>query len=248
MKKAYEVMTHTLATTSPNASVSTVASIMRDRNIGDVLIMEDGKLRGIVTDRDLAIQALTGTKDPLNAPISDFMNSHVVTGEYDWSLERVAAEMAKHQIRRLPIFQKDQLVGIISLGDVAMYEKKDAVVSRSLEAISNPIPVTGRASKMGGALLPFMLGTVVTALVLYLTMNQNGKQLRKQLEKSNVYKSAHETVKDTVNAALDKVDEAASSKQVRQLTKQVRSNVKDLTAQMPMLDGRAMKRKHFLFG
>lgn len=244
MKKAYEVMTHTLATTSPNASVSTVAAIMRDRNIGDVLIMEDGKLRGIVTDRDLAIQALTGTTDPLNVPISNFMNTHVVTGEYDWNLERVAAEMAKHQIRRLPIFQKDQLVGIISLGDVALYENKSQVVSKSLEAISNPIPVSGRVSKMGSTLLPFMLGTLVTAAVIYLTMNQNGKMLRKQLEKSNVYKSAQ----DTVNAALDKVDEAASSKQVRNLTKQVRSNVKDLAAQLPMLDGKAMKRKHFLFG
>ena len=59
MLKAYEVMTHALATCTPDASVAEVAAIMRDRDIGDVLIVEDNKLRGIVTDRDLALQALT---------------------------------------------------------------------------------------------------------------------------------------------------------------------------------------------
>ncbi len=64
MLKAYEVMTHPLATCAPEASVTDVAATMRDRDIGDVLIVEDGKLHGIVTDRDLALQALTGQDDP----------------------------------------------------------------------------------------------------------------------------------------------------------------------------------------
>ena len=69
MLKAYEVMTHPLAMCAPDASVTDVAATMRDRDIGDVLIVEDGKLRGIVTDRDLTLQGLTGQDDPRQTPI-----------------------------------------------------------------------------------------------------------------------------------------------------------------------------------
>ena len=89
MLKAYEVMTHPLATCAPDASVTDVAATMRDRDIGDVLIVEDGKLRGIVTDRDLALQALTGQDDPRQTPIRKYMSTKVVTGEPAWDLEQV---------------------------------------------------------------------------------------------------------------------------------------------------------------
>src|SRR3972149_1955931 len=119
MLKAHEVMTNALATCAPDASVAHVAAIMRDRDIGDVLIVEDGKLRGIVTDRDLTLQALTGQDDPKQTPIRKYMSTKVVTGEPAWDLEQVASVMAKHQIRHLPIVQDGKLVGIVSLGDVA---------------------------------------------------------------------------------------------------------------------------------
>ena len=64
MLNAYDVMTHTLATCAPDANLAHVTAIMRDRDIGNVLVVEDGKLLGIVTDRDLALQALTGRDDP----------------------------------------------------------------------------------------------------------------------------------------------------------------------------------------
>src|SRR5512133_1805474 len=135
MSKANEVMTRALATCAPDASVAHVAAMMRDRDIGNMLVVEDGRLRGIVTDRDLALQALTGKDDPLQTPISKFMSTKVVTGEAPWSLEQVAKTMAKQQIRRLPIVQKGQLVGIVSLGDLARYEARRDVVTKSLRAI-----------------------------------------------------------------------------------------------------------------
>src|SRR5512135_1892707 len=138
MLKAYEVMTHPLATCAPEASVTDVAAIMRDRNIGDVLIVEEGKLRGIVTDRDLTLQALTGQDDPQQTPIRKYMSTKVITGEPTWDLKQVTSVMAKHQIRRLPIVQAGNLVGIVSLGDVARYEDQKHVVAESLQAISEP--------------------------------------------------------------------------------------------------------------
>ena len=138
MLKAFEVMSRPLATCAPEANVTDVAAIMRDRDIGDVLIVEDGKLRGIVTDRDLTLQALTGQDDPRQTPISKYMSTKIVTGESTWDLTQVSSVMAEHQIRRLPIMQDGKLVGIISLGDVARYEDQNHVVAKSLQAISEP--------------------------------------------------------------------------------------------------------------
>ena len=170
MSKANEVMTHALATCAPDASVAHVAAIMRDRDIGDVLVVEDGKLRGIVTDRDLALQALTGKDDPQQTPISKFMSTKVITGETEWSLERVAKVMAKHQVRRLPIVQDEQLVGIVSLGDVALHEHRKGVVTKSLQAVSTPIGVSGSGrSRLGGAMIGFGLAALATTVMAWLT-------------------------------------------------------------------------------
>jgi CBS domain-containing protein len=245
MLKAYEVMTHALATCGPDESVTLVAAIMRDRDIGNVLVVEDGKLRGIVTDRDLALKALTGKDDPLQTPIHKFMSTKVVTGEAEWSLEQVAEIMAKHQIRRLPIVQDGQLVGIVSLGDVALHEDRKDVVKKSLQAISAPIGISASGqSGLVGALIGFALATLATTLVAWLTWNHTGRALREQMAKSEIY----HTAQHAVSAARDKVDEAASSKTVRDLAHQMRSNLNDLTAQLPTLEYKTAKRKHAWFG
>jgi CBS domain-containing protein len=245
MLKAYEVMTHALATCAPDESVAHVAAIMRDRDIGNVLVVEDGKLRGIVTDRDLALHALTGKDDPLKTPIHKFMSAQVVTGESTWSLEQVAKIMAKHQIRRLPIVQDGQLVGIVSLGDVALREDRKGVVTKSLQAISTPSVISAsRRSVPVGALLGFSLAALATTVVGWLTWNHSGQAVRKQMVKSEFY----HTVQQAVSAARVKVDEAASSKPVRNLRLKVHTNLKDLSAQLPTLEYKPPKRKHLWFG
>ena len=173
MSKAYEVMTHALATCAPDASVAHVAAMMRSRDIGNVLVVEDGELCGIVTDRDLALQALTGEDDPLQTPIRKFMSTDVVTGEAGWSLEQVAEVMSKHQIRRLPIVQDEQVVGIVSLGDVALHEDRKSVVSKSLRAISAPTdPSEGSRRGMAALMAGFALAAAASALMAWFTWNQ----------------------------------------------------------------------------
>ena len=117
MAKAYEVMTKSLAVCHPDDSAALAASIMKDRDIGNVLVVEDGQLRGIVTDRDLVVNGLAHEDNLLNSPVSKYMSSDVITGESDWSLNKIAKTMARHQVRRLPILQNGQVAGIISLGD-----------------------------------------------------------------------------------------------------------------------------------
>jgi CBS domain-containing protein len=245
MLKAYEVMTHALATCTPDESVTHVAAIMRDRDIGNVLVVENGKLRGIVTDRDLALQALTGKDDPLKTPIHKFMSAQVVTGESTWSLEQVAKIMAKHQIRRLPILQDGQLVGIVSLGDLALREDRKDVVTKSLQAISTPNSVS--ASKRSipvGSLLGFSLAALATTVVGWLTLNHSGQAVRKQMANSDFYHTAQQAVR----AALVKVDDAASSKPVRNLRNKVRANLKEISEQLPTLEYNTPKQKYLWFG
>jgi CBS domain-containing protein len=245
MSRAYEVMTHALATCAPDESVAQVAALMRDRDIGDVLVVKDGKLRGIVTDRDLALLALTGKDDPLQTPIHKFMTGRVVTGEAAWSLEQVAKIMAKHQIRRLPIVQDGQLVGVVSLSDVARHEDRKDVVTKSLQAISTPIGISasGRSGR-GGALIGLALAALATTMIGWLTWNHSGQALRKQMAKSELY----HTAQHAVSAARDKVDQAVSSKPVRDLRNQMRSNLNELSAQLPTLEYTPPIRKHTWFG
>ena len=241
MSRAYEVMTRALATCAPDASVAQATAIMRDRDIGNVLVVENGKLRGIVTDRDLALQALTGEDDPLQTPISKFMSTQVVTGEAAWSLEQVAKIMAKHQVRRLPIVQDGQLVGIISLGDVALQQDRKDVAAKSLQAISTPagISASGRSGR-GRALIGLALAALATSMIAWLTWSPSGQALRKQMVKSKLYRSAQQAA----GAACDKVDQAASSELVRDLRHQMRLSLNDLSAQLPTLEYKPPRRKH----
>jgi CBS domain-containing protein len=247
MLKAFEVMTRPLATCAPDAKVTDVAAIMRDRDIGDVLIVEDGKLRGIVTDRDLTLQALTGQDDPQQTPISKYMSTQVVTGESAWNLEQVSSVMAEHQIRRLPIVQDGKLVGIISLGDVARYEDQNHVVAKSLQAISEPLGVSfsPRLGRIGAvaAVAAVALAAVATTALAWLTWNHSGQALRKQISDSEVYHAAL----DALSAARDKVDEAATSKQVRDFRHEVGVKVNDLAAQLPTMEYKPARRKHAWF-
>ena len=205
-------------------------------------------LRGIVTDRDLTLQALTGQDDPRQTPVSKYMSSKVVTGESTWDLTQVSSVMAKHQIRRLPIVQDGKLVGIISLGDVARYEDQTQVVAKSLQAISEPLGISsslhfGRSGVLS-AVTAFALAAVATSVIAWLTWNHSGQALRKQISDSEAY----HTALDALSTARDKVDEAASSKQVRDFRHDVGVKVNDLASDsVPTVEYKPARRKHAWF-
>lgn len=240
MRKANEVMTQSLATCAPDDSVAHAAMIMRDRDIGDVLIMEHGRLAGIVTDRDLAINGLTDGIDPKNTPISQFMCTKIITGCPDWSMSKVAKTMAKHQIRRLPIVQDDQLIGIISMADLARHMDKKAIVSNSLKAVSTA-PIDGRSNGSNhlGAILGLSLAALASTGFAVLTWNRSGRELRKQMAQTKLYNSTQQAV----NTALDRANKAASSKQARIIRKRIQSNLKDISTQLPSIQYKPPKRK-----
>jgi CBS domain-containing protein len=244
MSKAYDLMTQALATCTPDESASRAARIMRERDIGNVLVVEDGKLCGIVTDRDLAVNALAGDGGDSHAPVSRFMSTKIITGSAGWNINKVAKTMARHQIRRLPIVDEGKLVGIVSLGDIARHNTRSGVVTKLLKDVSKPgyEADTGKPGHLG-TWIGLSLAALSTSMIAWLTWSHNGQQLRKQMVQSKPYYSAAQAV----NTARDKVNEVASSKSAQNLRKQVRSNIKEFSQQIPSIEFKPPKRKRAWF-
>jgi CBS domain-containing protein len=240
MSKAYEVMTQSLAICSPDDNAAHAASIMMERDIGDVLVVDEGKLRGIVTDRDLALQILTNHSDPHMIPVRNIMCEKLVVGSPDWSMGKIARTMAKYQVRRLPIVENDQLMGIISLADIARHDKRRRMLANSLKAISSPpaeIKTNGRVPV--GTLVGLGLAALTSTALVLLTWNRSGKELSKQVADTRLYQSTQQAV----DVVKDKVDEAASSKAARNFRQRVQANMKEFSYQLPRLEYKPPKRK-----
>ena len=105
---------------APTATVRQVAELMRERNVGSVVLVdESGAITGFVTDRDLALGALTDGRDP-GDPVEAHASSPVVTAEPGMDVEAAAELMVRHGVRRLPVLDKGRLTGIITLDDLAV--------------------------------------------------------------------------------------------------------------------------------
>ena len=151
--------------------------------------------------------------------------------------------------------QGGQVLGIVSLGDVARHTDRTEIVAKSLHAISAPIGIAApHRSGSGGPLIGLLLAALVTSVMAWLTWNRSGQTFRKQLSKTDLYHSAQHTL----NTARDKVDKAASSKSVRTARRDVDAKIKtvrhdvdatlnDLAAQLPTVTYQPAKAKHGLF-
>lgn len=123
MKKVNEVMTKNPFCCLPNDMVIKSAQIMKSKEIGSVPVIESeetNKLIGIVTDRDLALKIVAEGRDPQTTKVEDVMSRKVVTCRADDDIRKALDGMSKHQLRRIPVVDKDnRVVGIIAQADVA---------------------------------------------------------------------------------------------------------------------------------
>lgn len=135
--KVSDVMTAQVTTARPTDTVRRIASVMADVETGAVPVVADGKILGLVTDRDIVLRVIA-TGGNLDTPASEFMTEDVQSCSEDDNVADAAAQMASHQIRRLVVTgEKGNLVGILSLGDIALdYGAKQ--VGKTLEEISEP--------------------------------------------------------------------------------------------------------------
>jgi CBS domain-containing protein len=100
--------------------VRNAARAMRDGGIGDVLVVDGERIVGILTDRDIVVRVLAEDRDPSHTPIGDICSREIRTLGPEDAVEAAIATMREHAVRRLPVVEGGQPVGIVSLGDLAL--------------------------------------------------------------------------------------------------------------------------------
>jgi len=130
-----DAMTASPTTIEPSTSAMEAARIMKSENVGSLPIMENDRLVGVVTDRDLAIRLLAEGKGSETA-VGEIASKDVVTVDPQQSLEEAARLMAEHQLRRLPVCEEDgKLVGILAQADIAQ-SGHDTLTGETVQQIS----------------------------------------------------------------------------------------------------------------
>lgn len=122
MKKVQEVMTEKCVTVTPQDNIYEIALKMKDNDTGFIPVVEregSDKLIGVVTDRDLVVRGYAG-KHSGSSSVDAVMTTGIRTAQADMSVDQAAELMAEQQIRRLPVTEGDRLIGIVSIGDLAV--------------------------------------------------------------------------------------------------------------------------------
>ncbi|WP_327360078.1 MULTISPECIES: CBS domain-containing protein [unclassified Streptomyces] len=118
-RRVHEVMTDHPVTVEPLTSLAEAARVMRDAGIGGVLVVDQGRLRGILTDRDLVVRAVAEGRDPAETTVRAICSTDPLTVRPDDPVDRAVDLMRRHALRRLPVeTENGELVGIVTLGDL----------------------------------------------------------------------------------------------------------------------------------
>jgi CBS domain-containing protein len=132
-----EIMTANPSTIEPNQSVVEAARVMKQEDAGVVPVTENGRLTGMVTDRDIAIRVVAEGKDPQSTTVGEVASTNLVTLDPQQDLDEALRLMAQHQVRRLPVVEEDgRLVGVVAQADIAR-TGDDAKTGQVVQEISD---------------------------------------------------------------------------------------------------------------
>ena len=135
-----EVMTRGVECIRPDDNIVTAAQKMKDLDVGALPVCgTDDRLQGMITDRDVTVRATAGCCDPGGTCVRDVMTPNVIYVFEDQDVTEAARLMRENQVRRLVVLNRGKrLVGIVSLGDLAVDSRDDELTGATLEAISEP--------------------------------------------------------------------------------------------------------------
>jgi CBS domain-containing protein len=136
-KTVRTAMTSNPRTTSSSQSLADAAQIMKSEDVGSVPVVDEGRVVGVLTDRDITIRAVAEGADARTTKVGDVASRDPVTVEPEEDLDEALALMARHRVRRLLVVERGELVGILAQADVAE-EVKDKKAGELLEEISKP--------------------------------------------------------------------------------------------------------------
>ena len=140
--KVHEVMTGKPIHIHKDETVAVAARTLTHYNIGAVPVCgSDGRVCGMVTDRDMVTRCLASGPDPAVTKVADVMTGGVITARPDMEMEDAAKLMGQKQIRRLPVVENGRLCGIVSLADLATNRESNTQAGAALSQISSNISV-----------------------------------------------------------------------------------------------------------
>ena len=138
--KVFDLMSESVVSVGANEPIVAAARLLKKYNVGALPVCDDkGKLKGVVTDRDIAVRCVAGGLVPTRARVSDIMTRGAVTVEENTYIGDAARIMAQAQIRRLPVTKDGALVGMLSLADLARNTDCDSEASEALCEISKNV-------------------------------------------------------------------------------------------------------------
>ena len=137
--KIREIMTRQVVSAEPDTTLEEIATIMRDENVGAVPIMEGRELLGIITDRDIVVRCIAEGKHASECRAEDILSEELEIVDPNIEVEKAAEMMSGSQVRRLPVVENGELVGMVSLGDIAVKRNDDRLSGDALEGISRGV-------------------------------------------------------------------------------------------------------------
>ena len=136
-RKVKDVMVADVLTIESSASLLEAAEQMRDANIGMLPVMEDGVLRGIVTDRDMVVRGMSRDVRASEARVAEYLSEPPRYAEPDWTVEEAMAEMAQQHVGRLPVVDDDgQIIGVVTLSSLALRAQNEPETLATAQEVS----------------------------------------------------------------------------------------------------------------
>ena len=135
--KMCDIMSDKVITVGADEPVSAAARLLKSHNIGAVPVCgEDGKLRGMVTDRDIVLRCVAVDSDPNTTPVKEIMSRGIITAQPFDDVDKAVTLMSQDQVRRLPIVDNGRIVGIVALSDMARSSNCEMEAAEALSEIS----------------------------------------------------------------------------------------------------------------
>ena len=135
-----EIMTPNPKTATLETTLEEVASMMRDENVGAIPVLDEDEVAGIITDRDIVVRCIAEGKEPGDTTVEDILTEELKTVSPEYDVQDAARIMAEVQVRRLPVVDEDgRLVGMVSIGDIAVKHGDEEVAGETLEDISEGV-------------------------------------------------------------------------------------------------------------
>lgn len=133
-----DIMTSDIASLNQMSTVQDAALLMAKHNVGSIPICDNQKIIGIVTDRDIALRSVAEGSDSTKRTVGDIMTKDIVTGTPSMNVHEAAKIMSEKQIRRIPVVENNNLVGMVSLGDISVQPELQDNAEKALSNISLP--------------------------------------------------------------------------------------------------------------